>query len=281
MSIVLSIVGLIRNFPVRQLYIRANADQNAGSSNPLLPRVPNTDTLHPPTTKPNQSDRANSTRASASHTLTCHCENHVTKKPDGKENEPSPVLPAPAILPTSCSPFAGRHWPSIRNDAEPLILRLPAANATLHLQLDNGRPFPSESKPSMASSSLPCHPDARDPEPSQPVYTTTALRVSNNCGGGGNTLSSRTNYLPVDPAHHATIGAGEAQVVPREIPWMTTSASTATAPSGASAAGDLLSLPSSNQRNGKDGDATLSQAPSTGTIQIGGSDTIPAQILIT
>ena len=189
--------------------------------------------------------------------MTCHCENHVTKKPDGNQTQPSPVLPAPAILPASCSPFAGHYSPNIRNGAEPLILRLPAANTNLYLPLAGGHPFPSESKPSMALSSLPCHPDARDPERSQPVYTTTALRVSNNCGGGGDALSSRTNYLPVEPAHHATIGAGEAPVVPREIPRMTTSASTATAPSGQSAAGDLLSLPSSNQRNGKRGGGTL------------------------
>ena len=266
MSTVISIIGLIKNFPVLQLYNRANADQNACSSNPLLPRVPNTDTLHPPTTKPEQSDCANSSRASAaavsdhsSYTSTWHCENHVTKKPDGNQNQPSPVLPAPAILPTPCSPFAGRHSPNIRNGAESLILRPPAANTDLYLPLADGRPFPSESKPSMALSNLPCHPDARGPEHRQSVYATTALRVLNNCDRGGDGLSSITNYLPVKPAHHATIGAGEAPVVPRELPRMTISASTATAPPGQSAAGDLLSLPSPNRQNGKRGDATLSE----------------------
>ena len=255
MTTLLSIIGFSRNFPVRQLYNRTNADQNAGSSNPLLPRVPNPDTMHPPTTKRDQGDCANSSCASAtavsdhsSYTLTCRCENHATKKPDGNQNEPSPVLPAPGILPTSCSPFPGRHSPNIRNGAEPLLPRLPAANTNLYLPLADDHSFPSESKPSMALSSLPCHPDAGDPERGQPVYTTTALRVSNNCDDDGDTLFSRTNHLLAGPTHYSTISAGApAPRAPRASRGMakrrkTESPSPTTAPSRRSAAGNLFAF---------------------------------------
>ena len=254
---IISFVDLIRNFHLRQLYKRDHADQNAGPSSAVLPQVPSTNTmLLLPTTKEGHSDWANSSTLSAtaisrhaSHTLTGHGGDHITEKPDGNQNEPPPVLPVPTIPPTSCSQ-AGGHRPNICKIAEPSILRLPATSTELHLPPADGRPFPFESKPSVTMLSLPYRPDARNPEDSRPLHSTIARQVSNINDIGGDTLSSRTDDLPVEPIHHPTFGGEEASVVPREIHRMSTSASTATALSGTSSADSLLSLPSSDQQNG-------------------------------
>ena len=240
----ISIIGLIRNFHVPQLYKRDIADQNARPSNPIPPHVPDYNALMLPTTKEGHSDCANSSALSptavsghASDTLTFHGGDHIPEKPDGNPHEPPPVLPAPAIPPTSCSPFAvceGGHSPDLRNVAGPSMLRLPASTTT-YLPL-------AESKRPASMSSLPCRPDTRNPEHSQPLHTTIAPQVPHGSDVGGDALSSRTNDLPVEPADHSTIG-GE---VAREVPRVPTSASTATAPSGTSAADNLLSLPSLN-----------------------------------
>ena len=240
LATIISIVSLIRNFHVRRLYKRDHANQNTRPSYPALPHVASTNTVLPPTTKEGRSDRANSSA------LAYHGRDHITEKADGNQNELPPILLAPAIPPTPCSPFPGSgngHWPYIRNVAEPSVLRVPAVSTKLYLPLAHGHPFPSESKPC-----LPSRPNTSNTEHGQPLHTTTALQITNSSDVSREALSSRTKDLSVEPTQHPTIGAEEAPVVPRETPQMITSASTVTASSGTSTADNLLLLPSSNQK---------------------------------
>ena len=180
-------------------------------SSAILPHVPSTTTVIPPTTHGIHTDCANSSPLSAtavadhaSHVLTCHDGDRVMERPNRNRNESPPVLPAPALPPTLCYPFTGGdgHSPNTCNVTHPMVLRLPAVSTKLYLQPADDHPFPSESQPSTAMSDLPCRPDARNPEHDKPLHTTIALQVSNGCSGDA--LSSRTDDLPAEPADHLT-----------------------------------------------------------------------------
>ena len=237
---ILSIVNLIRNLYVHQLYKRDQAEKHARSPSPC---VPSTSAMLPPSTGEGHINCTNLFILPVPDHLS-----YILVRDNRNELLPglsvlhTPPMPPPPSTGDRCSRSL-----NIREAVETSTIQRLVASADSRLPLAGGHLLWSKPPSAATTSCIPRKLDKRHPGHSGSLHSTTMLRPSNSGDIGGSAPSSGPNDLPVDPVCNLTIRGSNARNIPRVT--STVPASKGCTPSGIAVAGSLLSSPSSSQQH--------------------------------